>query len=72
MAVTEEFPLILRDETDWTVMQGTQLIALNAEMRTLEVDLEAEATEEGRLVMLAAATAAGIDITALGWQPTLT
>jgi hypothetical protein len=67
MTITEESPLALHDQTDWTVMQGTHLIALNAGMRALEADLAAEVNLEGHLVMLAAATAAGIDITALGW-----
>jgi hypothetical protein len=61
--VTNESPW-LRARTGQAGTQATQLAALRAGMTALE----AEAAQEGRLILLAAATAAGLDIQAFGWQ----
>ncbi len=63
MMVTNESPL-LRARTGQAGTHAAQLVALCAGLTALE----AEAAQEGRLILLAAATEAGMDIQALGWQ----
>ena len=63
MMVTNESPW-LHARTGQAGTQAAQLVALRASMTALE----AEAAQEGRLILLAAATEAGLDIQAFGWQ----
>jgi hypothetical protein len=55
---------LLRARTGQAGTHAAQLVALCADMMALE----AEAAQEGRLILRAAATEAGLDIQAFGWQ----
>jgi hypothetical protein len=64
MNVNNEYPLLLRDRSGHAVTQTAQLVALRASATALE----AEATQEGRLLLLEVVRAAGLDVKAFGWQ----
>jgi|GEM_PF-2535828 len=64
MNTSNEYPLLLRDRSGRAVTQTAQIVALRASATALE----AEAAQEGRLVLLEVARAAGLDVKAFGWQ----
>ncbi len=64
MIVTNEAPRRWRDRTGPAVTQAAEFVAIHASMMAWE----AAAVQEGRLELLAAAMAAGLDIRVFGWQ----
>lgn len=72
MTVANESTRLLQGKTTEAATQTAQFAAIRTSMKALEAKLEAEATQEGRQFLVEAVTAAGIDLAALGWQPTLT
>jgi len=64
MSAMTKYMLLRRDRSGRVITHTAQLVALHAGVTALEV----ESLHEGRLILLEAAKAAGLDIKAFAWQ----